>query len=159
MIDYDINDVEMTLNRFGINLSQIVMKYLGFPETLHPDTAKLLLNFVTAMSVKLDKAQQKYNYSNDWMQTNFDVYRQELLLHIIKGDPKDVAAYCMFLWYHNQPTITPDIADATIKTLISAAGVAYNNMVDCNELKKQQFVQEIRTLIERLQSCKHTNEG
>ncbi len=33
--------------------------------------------------------------------------RNELVEHVKKGDPRDVAAYCAFLWHHGEKTAMP----------------------------------------------------
>jgi hypothetical protein len=72
---------------------------------LHPDTVRLIEKFSSALHEKLEKAQDKYGYSNGWMD---DSWRHEcqrhLKEHIEKGDPLDVAAYCAFLWFHGWST-------------------------------------------------------
>ncbi|MCA8461309.1 hypothetical protein LGN14_16075 [Burkholderia multivorans] len=75
------------------------------PDELHPDTAKLVRRFARALANKLLAAQRKYGYSDNWMRDGWaDECRAELMRHIQKGDPRDVAAYCAFLWHHNEST-------------------------------------------------------
>lgn len=75
------------------------------PAELHPDTQNLVANFSTALAEKLYKAQLKYGYDADWKQ---DGWHTQCLAHfhqhIAKGDPRDVAAYCAFMWYHGWKT-------------------------------------------------------
>lgn len=75
------------------------------PAELHPDTQNLVANFCTALAEKLYKAQLKYGYDADWKQ---DGWHTQCLAHfhqhIAKGDPRDVAAYCAFMWYHGWKT-------------------------------------------------------
>ncbi|WP_237567173.1 hypothetical protein [Burkholderia thailandensis] len=83
------------------------------PAELHHDTAKLVRRFARALANKLLAAQRKYGYSDNWMRDGWaDECRAELMRHIQKGDPRDVAAYCAFLWHHNESTATtPSPAD------------------------------------------------
>lgn len=75
------------------------------PTELHPDTAKLVRRFARALANKLLAAQRKYGYSDNWMRDDWaDECRAELMRHIQKGDPRDVAAYCAFLWHHSEST-------------------------------------------------------
>ncbi|AOJ31391.1 hypothetical protein WJ16_07640 [Burkholderia metallica] len=61
--------------------------------------------FAHALGNKLLSAQRKYGYSDNWMRDDWaDECRAELMRHIQKGDPRDVAAYCAFLWHHNEST-------------------------------------------------------
>lgn len=72
---------------------------------LHEDTRKLVMEFAVALADKLAEAEKKYGYSNGWKNTDWlDECRIKLLEHTAKGDPRDVAAYCAFLWYHNSHT-------------------------------------------------------
>lgn len=75
------------------------------PAELHPDTQNLVADFCTALAEKLYKAQLKYGYDADWKQ---DGWHAQCLAHfhqhIAKGDPRDVAAYCAFMWYHGWKT-------------------------------------------------------
>lgn len=79
---------------------------LNLPKTLHEDTRVLVTDFAEALAEKLKKAEEKYGYSNGWMEATWmDECRQKLNEHLAKGDPRDVAAYCAFLWYHREPTV------------------------------------------------------
>jgi len=72
---------------------------------LHPATADLVRRFSVALAEKLTAAEQKYGYSDNWARPGWmDECRQHLLDHIVKGDPRDVAAYCAFLWHHGERT-------------------------------------------------------
>ncbi|EHW9859817.1 DUF550 domain-containing protein [Salmonella enterica subsp. enterica serovar Poona] len=75
------------------------------PAELHPDTQNLAADFCTALAEKLYGAQLKYGYDADWKQ---DGWHTQCLAHfhqhIAKGDPRDVAAYCAFMWYHGWKT-------------------------------------------------------
>lgn len=76
--------------------SQLVM-----PTGLHPDTAKLVTDFASALAEKLYKAQVKYGYEADWKRDGWPSQCQaHFHQHIAKGDPRDVAAYCAFMWFH-----------------------------------------------------------
>lgn len=75
------------------------------PEGLNPETTDLVLRFASALADKLYKAEQKYGRSTDWMKDDwYDDCLQSLWEHIGKGDPRDVAAYCAFMWYHGWET-------------------------------------------------------
>lgn len=75
------------------------------PFGLHPDTQKLVTDFCTALAEKLYKAQLKYGYDADWKQDGWPSQCQaHFHQHIAKGDPRDVAAYCAFMWWHGWST-------------------------------------------------------
>jgi hypothetical protein len=87
-------------------MSAMKTMQIAVPSLLHPDTADLVARFAEALAQKLRKAEAKYGYSNKW-KTDEDwrrECRQKLLDHMEKGDPRDVAAYCAFLWHHGWPT-------------------------------------------------------
>lgn len=68
-------------------------------DSLHPETRQLVNDFAKALAEKLAKAEQKYGYRDDWRTANWEAEcRAELIRHINKGDPLDVAAYCAFMW-------------------------------------------------------------
>ncbi|MGG8113370.1 hypothetical protein PGO46_24260 [Klebsiella aerogenes] len=75
------------------------------PLGLHPDKQKLVADFCTALAEKLYKAQLKYGYDTDWKQDGWTSQCQaHFHQHIAKGDPRDVAAYCAFMWWHGWNT-------------------------------------------------------
>lgn len=104
---------------------------LGEPivsDELHPETAKLIRRFARALGNKLLAAQRKYGYSNEWAEADWmDRCREDLIRHVRKGDPRDVAAYCAFLWHHDQSTTPaanlPDLklSDELLNERIKAA--------------------------------------
>lgn len=73
-----------------------------------PATASLVWNFALALGNKLADAEKKYGYTDGWRNKDWmDECRQRLTEHVGKGDPRDVAAYCAFLWYHGERTELP----------------------------------------------------
>lgn len=87
-------------------------KHSSLPEAaaldLHPRTADLVDRFAAALKKKLADAEKKYGYSDGWADDGWmRECRAKLLDHIAKGDPRDVAAYCAFLWHHGERTSVP----------------------------------------------------
>ena len=79
---------------------------LEVPDELHPETRKLVAGFAKALAEKLCAAEKKYGYSDGWLSPDWEQEcRLHFLAHIGKGDPRDVAAYCAFMWKHGWPTI------------------------------------------------------
>ncbi|AIB11819.1 hypothetical protein ABAZ39_07370 [Azospirillum argentinense] len=75
--------------------------YITLPVGLHPDTAKLVTGFAEALAAKLRLAEVKYGYSDGWRRGDWrDELVAKLAEHVHKGDPRDVAAYCAFAWFH-----------------------------------------------------------
>lgn len=75
------------------------------PAELHPDTQNLVADFSTALAEKLYKAQLKYGYGADWKKDGWATQcLSHFHQHIAKGDPRDVAAYCAFMWHHGWKT-------------------------------------------------------
>ena len=113
------------------------------PAEFHPDTQKLVTDFCTALAEKLYKAQLKYGYDADWKQDGWPTQCQaQFHQHIAKGDPRDVAAYCAFMWYHGwktepAPVSVPDEATPeNIEILASTyapSGITYQwDRDECN---------------------------
>lgn len=73
--------------------------------SLHPRTADLVQRFTTALAEKLARAEKKYGYRDGWASPDcVDGCQAALREHLRKGDPRDVAAYCAFLWHHGAVT-------------------------------------------------------
>ncbi len=64
-------------------------------------TNDLVDSFATALKEKLAAAEQKYGYDDTWREDDWrDELVEKLEEHVLKGDPRDVAAYCAFAWHH-----------------------------------------------------------
>lgn len=88
------------------------------PLGLHPDTQKLVTDFCTALAEKLYKAQLKYGYDADWKQDGWPTQCQaHFHQHIAKGDPRDVAAYCAFMWWHGWSTKPAEVLESRTVTV------------------------------------------
>lgn len=96
---------------------------------LHPKTADLVNRFARALAEKLATAEKKYGYSDGWASPDWmDECRAHLVEHVAKGDPRDVAAYCAFLWHHGERTeltakasgSAPDVSDEAIERALDA---------------------------------------
>lgn len=73
--------------------------------SLHPATAGLVHRFSRVLAEKLAAAEAKYGYSDGWAKGDWEnECRAKLMEHIMKGDPRDVAAYCAFMWHHGWRT-------------------------------------------------------
>lgn len=65
---------------------------------LSENTAAALADFALAMADKLRAAELKHGWQDDWRDpANVPFLQAELVRHIAKGDPVDVANFCMFL--------------------------------------------------------------
>lgn len=80
---------------------------------LHPNTALLVKNFAKALAEKLRAAEIKYGYNHGWSRMDWEnECRHKLYEHLAKGDPRDVANYCAFMWTHGWSTApSPSPAD------------------------------------------------
>ncbi|HHB9724743.1 TPA: hypothetical protein ACN7TG_002906 [Klebsiella pneumoniae] len=119
---HELNTGVDTWNRCIDEVAKIngEMIIAGRLDGLHPSTAALVNDFATALAEKLRKAELKYGYSNAWTNNGWmtdclaDFHR-----HIAKGDPRDVAAYCAFMWYHGWKTEAaqpaPVVPDAYVR--------------------------------------------
>jgi hypothetical protein len=82
---------------------------------LHPLTADLVARFARALSEKLADAEEKYGYGDGWLSPGWmDECRANLMEHVAKGDPRDVAAYCAFLWHHGERTALASLPPAPL---------------------------------------------
>lgn len=79
----------------------------AFIPTDETSIQKLMREFGQELADKAAKAQQKYGYGADTWRDDKG-WEQEcnegLQSHILKGDPRDVAVYCAFMWYHKWST-------------------------------------------------------
>jgi hypothetical protein len=83
------------------------------PKGLHPNTATLVRDFAEAMAKKLRASEIKYGWTSNWMRKDWrDELAVELLRHVHKGDPIDVATYAAFAWFHGW-SVAPVAASAT----------------------------------------------
>jgi len=88
----------------GIDASEPPSAPVGV-EGLHPETADLVRRFAHAVAEKLAEAERKYGWDTHWKSPAWmDQCREQLVAHVAKGDPRDVAAYAAFLWHHGEPT-------------------------------------------------------
>jgi hypothetical protein len=79
--------------------------WLTMNKPLHPLTVNLVVRFARALASKLSDAEKKYGYSDGWRSPHWmDECRAKMMHHVMKGDPRDVAAYCAFLWHHGAST-------------------------------------------------------
>jgi Lar family restriction alleviation protein len=82
---------------------------LQWPANLHPNTLDLVKRFAVALAKKLRLAEEKYGYGDGWADGDWEaVCREHLYQHLDKGDPRDVGAYCAFMWHHGWITSRPD---------------------------------------------------
>ncbi|SXN77313.1 Protein of uncharacterised function (DUF551) [Klebsiella pneumoniae] len=104
---HELNTGVDTWNRCIDEVAKIngEMIIAGRVDGLHPSTMALVNDFATALAEKLHKAELKYGYSNAWTNNGWMTEcLAEFHRHIAKGDPRDVAAYCAFMWYHGWKT-------------------------------------------------------
>lgn len=118
-----LDDRDATLSSYEAKLAELEKKRLDaevklyrqesiLPEGLSRCTAELVLDFSKAIAEKLHQSERKYGWSDGWKESDW----QEKCLadfhhHIGKGDPRDVAAYCAFMWHHEWPTRPAPVAD------------------------------------------------
>jgi hypothetical protein len=94
--------------------------YIPIPQNLNPDTARMVCAFAAALAARLALSENKPRRGSYWQRTDWrDELVMELQRHVIKGDPRDVAAYCAFAWHHQwsvapdqtaQPDVGPNVA-------------------------------------------------
>lgn len=139
------------------------------PSDLHPDTKSLVIRFAAALADKLHIAEKKYGYSDGWKTSGW-VERGEcaerLVAHVRKGDPRDVAAYCAFLWYHGASTALPatSVADQEKIAALEARVAEIDFLADATKISTpfRMLEQELelerrrRVLAETAVTCCHS---
>lgn len=79
--------------------------------SLSADLQSLVDRFAAALGQKLLAAELIHGWDEAWSKPDWHhVLTGELLKHVGKGDPRDVAAYCAFAWHHGW-SVTPDSVD------------------------------------------------
>lgn len=77
-------------------------------ENLHADSKQLVQVFAEAMAEKLRQAELKYGYSNGWLTDDWEIQcRRQMMEHVAKGDPRDVAIFAAFMWARDWPISPP----------------------------------------------------
>ncbi|MGF6281956.1 hypothetical protein ABH908_000011 [Pseudomonas frederiksbergensis] len=75
----------------------------AIPADLHPLTQELVSGFMGAFAEKLYASELKRGGATIWADAGWmNQCREELVRHVLKGDVRDIAAYCAFLWYHKE---------------------------------------------------------
>lgn len=131
------------------------------PAELHPDTQQLVTDFCAALAEKLYKAQLKYGYDADWKQDGWPSQCQtHFHQHIAKGDPRDVAAYCAFMWYHGWKTEpAPVIQEAADREMLKRLAVILSGSNAPGEIRSltvtaRSFVERCKTLVKERDECR-----
>jgi uncharacterized protein with PIN domain len=97
-------DIPMSLDAAD-NLAQSRALLVTFPDGLHPDSKRLVQSFAEELGRKLRAAEEKYGYRDGWLTQEWQAEcLQHMHEHIAKGDPRDVAVYCAFMWARGWPT-------------------------------------------------------
>lgn len=131
------------------------------PAELHPDTQKLVTDFCSALAEKLYKAQLKYGYDVDWKQDGWPSQCQaHFQQHIAKGDPRDVAAYCAFMWYHGWKTEPAQVIQETAdREMLKRLAVILSGSDAPGEIRSltvtaRSFVERCKTLAKERDECR-----
>jgi len=99
-----VNILDM-LKDFAVQFKSEPIKSNGVGDELHPDSQNLLKVCFEELRLKMIKSQNKYGWSNEWLTQDWeDECRQQLIEHLQKGDPRDVAVYAMFMIYRGWTT-------------------------------------------------------
>lgn len=98
-------ELEQPAEAAEAKLAELEKQQLIIPEGLNRYTAELVLDFAKAIAEKLHQSELKYGWSDGWKESDWqDKCLADFHHHISKGDPRDVAAYCAFMWHHEWPT-------------------------------------------------------
>ncbi|WOL24284.1 hypothetical protein fHeYen801_074 [Yersinia phage fHe-Yen8-01] len=90
---------------------EIVLLTIELPVQLSPDTAVMVCNFAEALGKKLAKSKAKryqQGMADEWSFPGWQTQcHYQMIQHLSKGDPLDVAAYLAFMHYHGWTTAAP----------------------------------------------------
>lgn len=117
---------------------------------------KLVNGFANAVRAKLMLAHA--NGRRGWQEPDWEhECQQGLLRHVAKGDPRDVAAICAFMWHHNWITVpaaptTPADGDDAIRLAI------WRLQYDCTDQARQEAAELISRLSAEMASARNVRE-
>jgi hypothetical protein len=107
--DYKPNEHEQAILEDAINgvISGIEAALAPAEKAGDDPLDDLVARFSAALLAKLKDAREKYGYADEgWQYDDWRLScREQLLKHLAKGDPRDVAAYCAFMWHHGWSTV------------------------------------------------------
>lgn len=97
------------LERLKAENARLAACCIEMPAGLHRHTKALVQMFAKALADKLRAAEIKYGYGDSWATPDAEDWPdplcyERLMEHLAKGDPRDVAIYCAFLWHHGLST-------------------------------------------------------
>jgi hypothetical protein len=61
-------------------------------------------SFAQVLFDKMVEAERKHGWKGAWKTVPTEKLQADMVEHIQKGDPRDVAGYCMFLWFREART-------------------------------------------------------
>lgn len=87
---------------------------------LHRETKTMLERFAAALEGKARDAEIKNGFSDDWRRDEWEAQcKADLLRHVLKGDPRDVAIYAAFCWARGWSTSPEPLIDDRYALLYS----------------------------------------
>ena len=120
------SEADMSLEELLISRSRTILAALARAKEAvgEGQTDQLVDRFAEALKEKLRAAEAKYGYSDAWTRDDWaGNLRRDLLCHVWKGDPRDVAAYCAFAWHHGW-SVAPEEQDDPIKDAYDRGWIA-----------------------------------
>lgn len=108
--------------------------------------------FADRLKQKLWRAEDKYDWNGHWKRDSWNIELNENLAeHIEKGDPLDVAAYCMFAVFHNwrvgpRQRAKMDDAELELRADAIAAWMSSGTFVSFEDFKRNvtNVLREVR---------------
>lgn len=109
---------------------------------IHPAPAKHLDSvavnrFAGEMAAKMEQARAKGR--GGWETCPPDVLSRMLREHVEKGDPRDVANFCMMLWHLGQPIAPAPAAQAVDPPQHQGMTIAGNGASELGQLMRKQW--------------------
>lgn len=108
------------------------------PLQLEKEFRRLLRLFAAVLLQKLIANEEKYGFGNSWKIPDWEAQLQrDLRHHVQKGDPRDVAIYALFAWYHNWRTAPPipaqSAGDSPRTVTITLSDEQFDTLADAAE--------------------------
>lgn len=76
-----------------------MLRTIVLPDGLHPATEQLVVDYAEELARKLRANEIKHGFGTDWASTlTEERCRRDMFEHMGKGDLRDVAIYCAFMW-------------------------------------------------------------
>lgn len=107
-----INPQQVRLNLIMKKLAPEPVENDSLADELRDDFREILCRFNKVLLDKLLANERKYKFGYSWQESDWEEQLQrDLVAHVEKGDPRDVAIFGLFAWHHGWRTAPEQEAD------------------------------------------------